>query len=220
MLEWWGPVIYEYYSSTEGGGTVGYPEDWLARPGTVGKPWPGAEIVILDDDGRLLPPGSVGTVCFVGSAGPFEYFKDPEKSNQARRGKYTTVGDIGYFDQDGFLFLCDRKADVIVSGGVNIYPAEIEGVLITHPRVVDVAVFGIPNAEWGEEVKAVVELAPLDADPGDLADELLRFCEDKLARYKLPRSVEFTHQLPRDPSGKLYRRKLREPYWAALPRSI
>jgi long-chain acyl-CoA synthetase len=220
MLEWWGPVIYEYYSSTEGGGTVGYPEDWLARPGTVGKPWPGAEIVILDDDDRPLPPGSVGTVCFVGSAGPFEYFKDPAKSNQARRGKYTTVGDIGYFDDDGFLFLCDRKADIVVSGGVNIYPAEIEAVLITHPRVVDVAAFGVPNAEWGEEVKAVIELDPKDTDPVGLADELLAFCDGRLARYKLPRSFEFTHQLPRDPSGKLYRRKLRDPYWAAQTRSI
>jgi len=220
MLEWWGPIIYEYYSSTEGGGTVGFPEDWLSRPGTVGKQWPGAEIVILDDDGQPQPPGSVGTVCFVGSGGPFQYFKDPEKSSQARRGKYTTVGDIGYFDDDGFLFLCDRKADIVVSGGVNIYPAEIEAVLITHPRVVDVGVFGVPNAEWGEEVKAVIELEPSDTGSSDLADELLRFCEGKLARFKLPRSFEFTHQLPRDPSGKLYRRKLREPYWAALPKSI
>jgi long-chain acyl-CoA synthetase len=220
MLEWWGPIIYEYYSSTEGGGTVGYPEDWLARPGTVGKPWHGAEIVILDDDGQPLPPGSVGTVCFLGSSGPFEYFKDPEKSSQARRGRYTTVGDIGYFDDDGFLFLCDRKADIIVSGGVNIYPAEIEAVLITHPRVVDVGVFGVPNAEWGEEVKAVVEIASSDADMAGLADELLSFCDGKLARFKLPKSIEFTNQLPRDPSGKLYRRKLREPYWAAQAKSI
>jgi long-chain acyl-CoA synthetase len=212
MLEWWGPVIYEYYSSTEGGGTVAYPEDALERPGTVGKVWVGSDLRVLDDDGTELPPGQVGTIYIRNSQGPLEYFKDPEKTRQALRGNYVTVGDAGYFDEDGFLFLCDRKTDMIISGGVNIYPAEIEHVLITHPAVRDVAVFGIPNGEWGEAVKAVVELAA-DAEPGPaLAAALRTFCEGKLARYKIPGSIDFIQEMPRDPNGKLYKRMLREQY--------
>jgi long-chain acyl-CoA synthetase len=221
MIEWWGPVIEEYYASTEGvGGTIIFADEWLQKPGSVGKPRMGNEIVIMDEDGNILPPGQIGTIYSVGRQGGFEYFKDKEKSERARRGKYSTVGDVGYLDEDGYLFLSDRRVDMIISGGVNIYPAEVENLLITHPRVADVAVFGIPNDEWGEEVKAVVEPVA-GASPGpELAAELLQFCEGKLARYKLPKSIDFMDALPRDPSGKLYKRKLREPFWVGRERSI
>ena len=219
MIEWWGPVLDEYYASTEGvGGTIITSAEWLEKPGSVGKARPGNEIVILDESGEALPPGQVGTVYATNRRG-FAYFKDPEKTAQAKRGKYATVGDAGYLDEDGYLFLSDRRTDLILSGGVNIYPAEIEAALITHPKVADVAVFGIPNAEWGEEVKAVVEPRP-GVEPGpDLGAELLEHLSGKLARYKHPRSIDFTTRLPRDPSGKLYRRKLRDPYWAGRQRT-
>jgi len=157
MLDWWGPVIDEYYAASEGGGTYVFAEEWLERPGTVGRKWPFSEVVILDDDGNELPPGQIGTVYMHMHAGNFEYFKDKEKTDQTFRQNFFTVGDAGYIDADGFLFLVDRKSDMIISGGVNIYPAEVEHALINHPKVVDVAVFGIPSEEWGEEVKAVVE---------------------------------------------------------------
>jgi long-chain acyl-CoA synthetase len=222
MIEWWGPVLEEYYASTEGvGGTIIFSDEWLRKPGSVGKARGGNRIVIMDDDGNILPPGQVGTVYSSAmNREPFEYYKNAEQTQKARRGQYSTVGDVGYLDEDGYLFLSDRKTDMIISGGVNIYPAEVENVLITHPSVGDVAVFGVPNEEWGEEVKAVVEPAP-GAVPGDeLAEELLAFCRGKLANYKLPRSIDFMAQLPRDPSGKLYKRKLREPYWAGRARAI
>jgi len=221
MIEWWGPVIEEYYASTEGvGGTIIFADEWLTKPGSVGKPRMGNEIVIMDEDGNILPPGQIGTVYSVGRQGGFEYFKDKAKSESARRGKYSTVGDVGYLDEDGYLYLSDRRVDMIISGGVNIYPAEVENLLITHPRVADVAVFGIPNEEWGEEVKAVVEPAAGITPGPELATELLQFCEGKLARYKLPKSIDFMDALPRDPSGKLYKRKLREPYWVGRERAI
>ena len=160
MLDWWGPVIYEYYAATEGGGTVVTPEQWLAKPGTVGLPWPGAEIRIVDDEGETAAAGEIGAVYLKLGQGDFEYFKDKGKTDANRLAGYFTVGDVGYLDDDGFLFLCDRKSDMIISGGVNIYPAEIEGALLTHPKVADAAVFGIPHADWGEEIKAVVEPAP------------------------------------------------------------
>jgi long-chain acyl-CoA synthetase len=220
MIEWWGPVLDEYYASTEGvGGTIIGSHEWLEKPGSVGKARAGNEIVILDDDGNVLPPGQVGTVYSVPRTA-FEYFKDTDKTAQARRGKYATVGDFGYLDADGYLYLSDRKADTIISGGVNIYPAEVESVLIAHPGVADVAVIGVPNDEWGEEIKAVVEPGP-GARPGEaLVADLLAFLEGRLARYKWPRSIDFTSQMPRDPNGKLYRRKLRERYWAGRQRSI
>ncbi|HZU16128.1 MAG TPA: acyl-CoA synthetase [Candidatus Dormibacteraeota bacterium] len=220
MIEWWGPVVTEYYASTEASGTVAFAEEWLSKPGTVGRPFPGAEVVIMDDDGNRLPPGEVGLVYFRVPEEGFEYFKDPEKTAAARRGAYLTVGDIGYLDRDGYLFLCDRRADVIISGGVNIYPAEVEAVLLTHPAVRDAAVIGVPNPEWGEEVKAVIEPAE-GVTPGDgLAAEILEHCRGQLARYKIPRSVDFVTAMPRDPSGKLYRRKLRDRYWAGRERLI
>jgi long-chain acyl-CoA synthetase len=223
MIEWLGPVIDEYYASTEGvGGTIIFSDEWLQKPGSVGKARNDNRIVIMDDDGNILPAGQIGTVYSTGmNRAAFEYFKDPEKTEQSRRGEYRTVGDVGYLDDDGYLYLSDRKADMIISGGVNIYPAEIESVLITHPRVADVAVFGIPNSEWGEEVKAVVELLPNKrADDDQVRAELLEFLQGRVARYKLPRSIDFMAALPRDPNGKLYKRRLRDPYWLGQERAI
>jgi long-chain acyl-CoA synthetase len=152
--------------------------------------------------------------------GDFEYFKDKGKTAANRLEGYFTVGDVGYLDEDGFLFLCDRKSDMIISGGVNIYPAEIEGALLTHPSVADAAVFGIPHADWGEEIKAVVEPAPGVAGDDALTDELLSHCAERLARFKLPKSIDYTTEMPRDPNGKLYKRKLRDPYWEGRARAI
>jgi long-chain acyl-CoA synthetase len=220
MLDWWGPVIYEYYAATEGGGTVVTPEQWLSKPGTVGLPWPSAEIRIVDDAGEALPADAVGAVYLKLGQGDFEYFKDQDKTQANRLAGYFTVGDVGYLDDDGFLFLCDRKSDMIISGGVNIYPAEIEGALLTHPDVADAAVFGIPHAAWGEEIKAVVEPAPGVEGDDALTAELLDHCSERLARFKLPRSIDYTSEMPRDPNGKLYKRKLRDPYWEGRTRAI
>jgi long-chain acyl-CoA synthetase len=220
MLDWWGPCIYEYYASTEGGGTIASPQDWLAHPGTVGRAWPGSRLLIAGDDGQPCPAGTAGTVYMsIGGSG-FEYHRDHAKTQAGRMGGFFTVGDIGYVDKDGFLFLCDRKSDVIISGGVNIYPAEIEAEIIMNPKVADVAVFGIPDEEWGEQVKAVVEPAE-GVEPGEqLAAEILASLAGKLARMKWPRTIDFADELPRDPSGKLLRRRLRDPYWAGRPAAI
>ena len=220
MLEWWGPRIYEYYAATEGGGTLATPQDWLARPGTVGRPWPVSEVMVADDDGKECPPGTPGTVYMKMSTTKFEYKGDPAKTEAARLHDFFTVGDIGYLDDDGFLFLCDRKADMIISGGVNIYPAEVEAELIMHPGVADVAVFGVPDEEWGERVMAVIEPAA-DRTPGPgLAADILGSLDGKLARLKRPSEIDFIREMPRDPSGKLLKRRLREPYWQAHGRSI
>jgi long-chain acyl-CoA synthetase len=220
MIEWWGPAISEYYAATEGGGTLVGAEEWMQKPGTVGRAWSGAEIKIFDDEGNELPAGEVGTVYMKLGMADFEYYKDGDKTRKNRIGPYFTVGDIGVLDEDGYLFLRDRKADMIISGGANIYPAEIESVFLTHPKVGDVAVFGIPHEEWGEQVKAVVEPASgIEASPA-LEAELLAYCADKLAKFKTPKSIDFTNELPRDPNGKLYKRKLRDPYWAGRERSI
>jgi long-chain acyl-CoA synthetase len=214
LFEWLGPVIHEFYGATEGGGTYCTPEEWLAHPGTVGRPWPGAGVRILDDDGNELPAGTVGTV-YLKLLGEFAYKGDPDKTAANRREGWFTVGDVGELDDEGYLYLRDRKIDMIISGGINIYPAEVEGVLLEHPAVGDAAVFGVPDEEWGEAVKAVVELTrPVDVD------ELLEHCRDRLARYKLPRSIDVTEAMPRDPNGKLYKRTLRDPYWAGRDRSI
>ena len=220
MLDWWGPVIDEYYAASEGGGTYVFAEEWLEHQGTVGRKWPFSEVVILDDDGNELPPGQIGTVYMHMHTGNFEYFKDKEKTDKSFRGKFFTVGDAGYLDEDGWLFLSDRKIDMIISGGANIYPAEIESELIMHPKVADVAVFGIPHDDWGEEVKAVVE--PVEgAEPGpELEAEILGWASTRLARFKTPRSIDFTDEMPRDPNGKLYKRKLRDPYWEGRERAI
>jgi len=220
MLEWWGPVIYEYYAASEGGGTIVTPEEWLKYPGTVGRPWPGAEIRILDDEGRECPPNTPGTVYMALGQYDFEYHKDKEKTESNRRDGFFTVGDVGYLNEDGYLFLCDRKIDMIISGGQNIYPAEVEAVLLTHPKVGDVAVFGIPNEDWGEEVKAVVEPAAGVQPTPELAEELIAYCRQKLAKYKCPRTIDFIDEMPRDPNGKLYKRKLRDLYWQGRERAI
>jgi long-chain acyl-CoA synthetase len=220
MLEWWGNSIYEYYAATEGGGTVCSPEEWLQFPGTVGKAWMGAEVKIFDDEGKELGPNEQGNVYMLMSdRTKFEYKGDTEKTKKDRIGDFFTVGDIGYLNEEGFLFLCDRKIDMIISGGANIYPAEIENVLFEHPKVADCAVFGVPNDDWGEEVKAVVE--PLEGISGDdtLIAELNAFCKEKLAKMKMPRSYDFM-TLPRDPNGKLKKRLLRDPYWEGKERQV
>ena len=195
-------------------------EEWLKKPGTVGKPWPISEIAIFDEEQNRLGPNQIGTVYMAMSSGDFEYHKDKSKTQSNRIGRFFTVGDVGYLDEDGYLFLSDRKTDMIISGGANIYPAEIESVLLEHPKVVDVAVFGIPNDDWGEEVKAVVE--PIDDEAGgpELEAELLAWCAPRLAKFKTPKSIDFTHDMPRDPNGKLYKRKLRDPYWEGRDRAI
>jgi long-chain acyl-CoA synthetase len=219
MLEWWGPVIYEYYGASEGGGTLVKPDEWLRKPGTVGRAWQGAEIRILDDAGRPCPPGEAGTV-YLKLLAPFEYGGDPKKTRESRVGDFFTVGDVGHLDADGYLFLCDRKIDMIISGGVNVYPAEVEAALLSHPAVGDAAVFGIPDDDWGEQVKAVVEPAAGAAPGPALERALIEHCRERLAGFKCPRSVDFVDALPRDPSGKLYKRKLRDPWWQGRERAI
>ena len=218
MIEWWGPVIYESYGATEGGGTTVGPLDWLRKPGTVGRPWSGAEVHVFDDAGHPCPPGVAGRV-FVKSASPaFMYHQDWDKTLGSRMGDLITLGDIGYLDDEGFLFLCGRQSDMIISGGVNVYPAEIEAVLLVHPEVRDAGVIGIPDDEWGERVHAVVQLYP-DAEP-DAGPRLLAHCRRHLAAYKCPRSIEFREDLPRTEAGKLYKRRIRDEYWTDSGRQI
>jgi long-chain acyl-CoA synthetase len=213
MLDWFGPILWEYYAATEGGGASVSPEQWLQKPGTVGKPITDDHVQILDDDGNACPPYQPGTIYLkVLDGSDFEYFNDPAKTEAAHRGAHFTVGDVGYLDDDGFLFLTDRSADLIVRGGVNIYPAEVEAVLLQHPRVRDVAVVGVPHAEWGEEVKGVVEHVTDAAVSADLEQELIDFCRMRLARFKCPQSIDIVDELPRSDNGKLYKRRLRERY--------
>ena len=213
MIEWWGPIIHEYYAGTEGNGFCAIDsEQWLAHRGSVGKPLIG-ELHIVGEDGEELPPGEAGTIYF-GGGGGFEYHNDPEKTARSRdpRG-WSTLGDVGYVDEDGYLYLTDRKAYMIISGGVNIYPQEAENLLVTHDKVMDAAVIGVPNEDLGEEVKAVVQPAP-GVEPGpELERELIAFCRDRLAAFKCPRSIDFEAELPRLPTGKLYKRLLRDRYW-------
>ncbi|CAM3707258.1 acyl-CoA synthetase [Nocardiopsis rhodophaea] len=213
MLEWWGDCVYEYYAATEGGGTISTPDDWRAHPGSVGRPWPITDLMIVDDDGNAAPTGQVGTVYMKMTGSDFEYKGDREKTAAGRLRGYFTMGDLGHVDADGYLYLSDRRSDLIISGGVNIYPAEIENELLSHPDVMDVAVFGVPDAEWGQQIKAVVE--PADSvEPGpQLADRLLRSLDGRLARMKWPKSIDFIDEMPREPNGKLIKRKLRDPYW-------
>ena len=214
MIEWWGPIIHEYYGATEGlGFTACNSQEWLAHRGTVGRVLLG-KLHVLDDDMKEQPTGTPGTLWFE-TATPFEYFNDPAKTAEARSpdGVMSTVGDVGYVDADGYLYLTDRATFMIISGGVNIYPQECENLLITHPKVADAAVFGVPNADLGEEVKAVVQLMPEVHPSPAMAEELIAFCGRHLARHKVPRSVDFEPELPRLPTGKLYKRLLRDRYW-------
>ncbi|MFK8025064.1 MAG: acyl-CoA synthetase [Ilumatobacter sp.] len=223
MMEWFGPVIHEYYAGSEGNGFVyAAPDAWLAHEGTVGMPI-NCTLHIVGEDGEEVGQGESGTVYFEGGA-EFEYHNDPEKTKGSRHPKgWSTLGDVGYLDEDGFLYLTDRKAYMIISGGVNIYPQEAENVLVTHDKVIDVAVFGVPNDDFGEEVKAVVQPRQMpvdDAAAQALAGELIQFCKTQLADVKCPRSVDFREELPRHPTGKLYKRLLKDEYWKAAGRSI
>jgi long-chain acyl-CoA synthetase len=213
MIEWWGPVLYEYYAGTEANGFVQLnSEEWLAHKGSVGRPL-GCEVHVCDDDGNELPVGESGTIYF-GGGGQFEYHNDPAKTAGSRHPRgWTTLGDVGYLDEEGYLYLTDRKHFMIISGGVNIYPQEAENVLITHPAVMDVAVFGVPNEEFGEEVKAVVQPRDMAEAGPELAYELIGYCRERLSHMKCPRSVDFRPDLPRHPTGKLYKRLLRDEYW-------
>jgi acyl-CoA synthetase (AMP-forming)/AMP-acid ligase II len=215
MIDWWGPVIHEYYAGTEGNGlTYASSADWLANPGTVGKAVLG-ELHILDDDGKELATGEIGGVYFSGGGG-FEYHHDAEKTAESRVGRHSTLGDVGYVNENGFLFLTDRKAHMIISGGVNVYPQEAENTLTMHPAVVDVAVIGVPNEDFGEEVKAVVQPVTMPADDAaarKLEKELIAYCREHHADIKCPRSVDFREELPRHPTGKLYKRLLKDEYW-------
>jgi acyl-CoA synthetase (AMP-forming)/AMP-acid ligase II len=212
MIKWWGPIIYEYYAGTEGfAATFIGPDEWLAHPGSVGKP--NNPVHIVGDDGHESPLGEPGSIYFEG--GPsFEYHNDPAKTASVSNDRgWRTLGDVGYVDEEGYLYLTDRATFMVVSGGVNIYPQEIENVLVLHPKVVDVAVFGVPNDDFGEEVKAVVQPVDWsDVDKG-LDAELMDYCRSHLAGYKCPRSIDFQRELPRDPNGKLYKRRLRDRYW-------
>ncbi len=214
MIEWWGPIIHEYYAGTEGNGFVYCnSEQWLAHPGTVGKALTGAAHV-CGPDGSELPVGEAGTIYFEGA--DFRYHNDDAKTAESRHPhhpEWSTLGDVGYLDDEGFLYLTDRKAYMIISGGVNIYPQEAENVLALHPKVADVAVIGVPNEDMGEEVKAVVQVAEGVEPDDELAAELIAYCRSRLAHYKCPRSVDFDPELPRHPTGKLYKRLLRDRYW-------
>ncbi|WP_433472896.1 AMP-binding protein [Spirillospora sp. CA-142024] len=216
MIDWLGPIVSEYYGSTEASvNSVITAPEWLERPGSVGRPLPTTEVHILREDGEPAGPGERGQIYFRYTSGDdVEYWGDEEKTRSVHRaGGLFTTGDVGYLDEDGYLFLADRVIDMIISGGVNIYPAEIEGVLITHPSVRDVAVFGVPDEEFGEQVKAAVELGD-GAVPSDaLAGELIEHVRGSLAGYKAPRSIDFVERMPRTPTGKLYKRLLRDPYW-------
>jgi len=220
MIEWWGPIINEFYGASEGGGvTVVRPEEWLTHKGTVGRSVMG-RIHIVDDDGNDLPPGSTGHVAFEDPE-PFEYHGEPEKTAEFfdARG-WARLGDMGWLDEEGYLYLADRASNMIISGGVNIYPQEAEAVLTLHPAVRDVAVIGVPHPEMGEQVKAVVEPAEGATADDALAADLIAYCRERIASYKCPRSVDFVAELPRLPTGKLLKREIRKTYWGDGPNRI
>jgi long-chain acyl-CoA synthetase len=216
IIDWFGPVVVEYYAATEGGGTYVASEEWLAKPGTVGKPHTDDHVRIVGPDGEEVPRGEVGTIYLKApDRGRFDYFKDPDKTASSYLGDQFTMGDVGYQDEDGYLFLTDRSANLIISGGVNIYPAEVEEALWPHPAVADVAVIGVPDPDWGETVLAAVQVRPGVVADDRLAAELMEHCREHLARYKCPRRIDFVDSLPRTDAGKLYKRRLRDQYRAA-----
>jgi len=209
--------VWEFYGATEGPGTIISPGEWRAHPGSVGRPWPGVDVKVVRDDGTPCPPGEVGTIYLSTSAGGFEYHNAPDKTASAFRDGFFTVGDLGYLDADGYLYIADRKADMVISGGVNIYPAEVESALAAHPDVIDAAVFGVPDERWGESLRAVVE-----PRKGSALDEptLRAWCRETLADFKCPRTFELVAELPRDPNGKVLKRQLREPFWTGRDRRV
>jgi long-chain acyl-CoA synthetase len=217
MIGWWGEAIQEYYAGTEGGGTLIRAQEWLAHKGSVGRHWAGGKVHILDEDGREIEePNREGAVYFEAPPDPaarFNYYKDAQKTAGTYRGDLFTIGDIGYLDAEGYLYLTDRQSNMIISGGVNIYPQETESHLVTHPKVYDVAVIGVPNDDLGEEVKAVVVPAAGCAPGTALADELIEHCRAHIAHYKCPRTIDFVDELPRTETGKMQKRKLRDRYW-------
>jgi long-chain acyl-CoA synthetase len=223
MIDWLGPVVTEYYGATEGAiiSTIDA-QTWLGKPGSLGRPLGHIEVIVVKENGSRARPGEEGQLYFRNKTGSdFEYHKDPEKTASAHlEPGVFTFGDVGFLDADGHLFMSDRKIDMVISGGVNIYPAEIEGVLVTHPAVADAAVFGIPHEEFGEEVKGAVELAPGHEPSEALERELIAHCREHLAGYKAPRSIDFETALPRHPTGKLYKRLLRDRYWKGTGRRI
>lgn len=213
LIEWLGPVVYEYYAATEGTGTLVDSATWLSRPGTVGKVEPPGQVKIGDENGDELPRGEPGLVFLrAPDVGRFEYFKAQDKTASAYRGDYFTLGDVGYMDEDGFLFLTDRSVDLIITGGVNVYPTEVDAVLLAHPMVADSATIGVPNQEWGEEVRSVVELVAGAVPSRELEAELIEFARGRLAHFKCPRAIDFVDHLPRQDNGKIYRRLLRDRY--------
>ena len=215
MMAWWGPVIWETYGGMEGAATIAKPHRWLEKPGTVGRAIKGMHLAILDDDGNELPAGQVGHIYLDNGIG-FSYHDDPDQTVSAFKGKRFSLGDMGYLDDEGYLFISDRAKDMIITGGTNVYPAEIEAVLLQHPKVHDAGVIGIPDAEWGETIVALVQTkAGVVADDA-LAQELAAFCRERLASYKCPRRWEFRSDLPRTEAGKLYKRKIRDEYVAAM----
>jgi len=220
MMDWWGPVIWETYGGMEGAATIAKPDRWLEKPGTVGRAIRGVTLSILDEEGRERPPREPGLVYMQVEGRHFEYAGDDAASAAAFRGERFTLGDVGYLDEDGYLFICDRAKDMIITGGVNVYPQEIEGALASHPAVFDVAVIGVPDAEWGEQVKAVVQPASGAMPGAELERELIAWCRERLASYKCPRSVDFRSDLPRTDAGKLYKRRLRDEYWNDAGRAV
>jgi len=223
LIDWWGPVVHEYYAGTEGNGFVYCnSEQWLAHPGTVGQALVGV-VHIVDDNGNELPVGEEGGVYFEGG-GKFEYHGDEEKTAGSRLANgWSTLGDVGRLDEDGFLYLTDRKAYMIITGGVNVYPQETEDILTMHPDVVDVAVIGVPNDDFGEEVRAIIQPVEMPVDDEArrvLGQQLIAYCREHLADVKCPRSVDFRDELPRHPTGTLYERLLHDEYWAGKNRSI
>lgn len=221
IIDWFGPVVYEYYAATEGGGCFIDSEEWLRKPGSVGKPSPGQVLQVRDDAGNEVPRGTTGTVYFrAPEVGRFEYYKDEQKTSNAYSGDFFTLGDQGYMDEDDYVFLTGRTSEVIISGGVNIYPAEVDAVLVMHDAVADAATVGIPNDEWGEEVRAVVQLAPGVEPTEALKDELVQFARERLAHFKCPKAVDFDPELPRHETGKIYRRLVRDRYWAEREQKI
>ena len=223
MIDWVGPILHEYYAGSEGGsGFIIDSHEWLAKPGTVGRmPYPGAAKLFDDEGAEITEPGKSGTIYFaVSPVAPFEYFKDPKKTASAHREGFFTLGDVGYFDADQYLFLTGRTAECIISGGVNIYPQEIDNEIIKHPSVEDSCAIGVPSEEWGEAVKVVVTLHPGQEPSDALGADILAFAKQRLAGFKIPRSIEFVEELPRSPAGKIQRGKVRAPYWAGRARQI